>query len=52
MKFKTLLLVLSTIVTVANAQISLDYYLPKDISYNPSVPTPKQFLGHEIGNGI
>jgi len=49
MKFKTLLLVLSTIVTVANAQISLDYYLPKDISYNPSVPTPKQFLGHEIG---
>jgi len=32
-----------------NAQIDLDYYLPKDISYNPSVPTPKQTTGHEPG---
>src|SRR4030042_429440 len=33
----------------ANAQVTLDYYLPDDLSYNPSVPTPKQFIGHEIG---
>jgi hypothetical protein len=34
---------------VTNAQISLDYYLPKDISYNLSIPTPKQFTGQEVG---
>jgi hypothetical protein len=49
MKIKTLLLVLLTIVTVTNAQVTLDYYLPKDISYNASIPTPKQFIGHEVG---
>lgn len=33
----------------ANGQVTLDYYLPKDITYDQSVPTPKQFVGHEIG---
>jgi hypothetical protein len=32
-----------------NAQVDLGYYLPKDISYNPSVTTPKQFTGSEVG---
>ena len=33
----------------ANAQ-DLSYFLPKgDFSYDPNIPTPKQFLGHEIG---
>lgn len=32
-----------------NAQVTLGYYLPKDVSYNPSIPTPKQFVGHEVG---
>lgn len=30
-------------------QVTLDYYLPKGISYNQSVPTPGQFFGHEVG---
>lgn len=27
----------------------LSYYLPKGYTYNPSVPTPKQVLGYEVG---
>ena len=33
----------------SNSQVTLDYYLPKTITCNSSVPTPKQFFGHEIG---
>jgi hypothetical protein len=25
------------------------YYLPQDISYDPKIPTPKQFLGYQVG---
>ena len=32
----------------AQEKINLTYYLP-DISYNPAVPTPAQYLGYEIG---
>ena len=28
---------------------SLDDYLPKDVSYNPDIPTPKEVLGYEVG---
>jgi hypothetical protein len=31
------------------AQVNLDYYLPKDVTYNKSIPTPKQYLGYEVG---
>ncbi|MBS1231536.1 MAG: zinc carboxypeptidase, partial [Bacteroidetes bacterium] len=33
----------------SNSQVTLDYYLPRTITCNSSVPTPKQFFGHEIG---
>jgi hypothetical protein len=33
----------------AKSQVTLDYYMPKGITYNSSVPTPKQFFGHEVG---
>ncbi|MTI88593.1 MAG: zinc carboxypeptidase [Balneolaceae bacterium] len=29
--------------------ITLDYYLPDDVSYDQSVPTPKSVLGTEVG---
>jgi hypothetical protein len=32
-----------------SAQTTLGYYLPKEISYDPAIPTPKQFFGHEVG---
>jgi len=31
------------------AQIGLDYYLPKNVTYNSRIPTPKAFLGYEVG---
>ena len=27
----------------------LSYYLPKNVSYNPAIPTPKSIIGHEVG---
>lgn len=32
-----------------SSQVSLSYYLPGDVTYNKSIPTPSQFAGHEIG---
>ncbi len=29
--------------------IDLSYYLPKDVSYNKAIPTPKSVIGHEVG---
>ena len=34
---------------LTNSQVTLDYYLPKNITYDSVIPTPKQFFGHEIG---
>jgi len=28
---------------------TLNDYLPKDVSYDPSIPTPKEILGYEVG---
>ncbi|NEM98053.1 M14 metallopeptidase family protein [Pontibacter burrus] len=33
----------------AQAQTTLTYYLPKDVSYNKNIPTPQQVLGYEVG---
>lgn len=33
----------------AQAQATLTYYLPKDVSYNKNIPTPQQILGYEVG---
>ena len=32
-----------------SSQVTLDYFLPADVSYNSTIPTPKQFTGHEVG---
>jgi hypothetical protein len=49
MKKYLLLLVLFFITLLSGAQVTLDYYLPEDVSYDLQIPTPKQFVGHEIG---
>ncbi len=33
----------------AFGQVSLDYYLPDDISYDESIPTPEEVVGHQVG---
>ena len=33
----------------ANAQVADDYYLPQNVTYNAAIPTPKQFLGYQVG---
>jgi hypothetical protein len=40
-------LVLSTL--SVTAQPDLSYYLPDGVTYNPSTPTPKSVIGHEVG---
>lgn len=35
--------------TFAQESLDLDYYLPQDITYDQSIPTPKQVFGHEVG---
>ncbi|WP_422362300.1 M14 family zinc carboxypeptidase [Reichenbachiella sp.] len=37
------------ILTNSEAQVSLNYYLPKNTSYNPAIPTPQSILGYEVG---
>ncbi|MFC3880022.1 M14 family metallopeptidase [Algoriphagus namhaensis] len=33
----------------SQAQVDLSYYLPQGYTYNPSVPTPEQVLGYQVG---
>lgn len=30
-------------------QVSLDYYLPQNVSFNPAIPTPESVIGHQVG---
>lgn len=50
---KKTILLLAAIVALQNvtAQETLDlnYYLPQDITYNKDIPTPKEVIGHEVG---
>ena len=32
-----------------NAQVSLDYYLPENVSYDKAIPTPESVLGAQVG---
>jgi len=33
----------------AQKTLDLNYYLPQDISYDENIPTPKEIIGHEVG---
>ena len=45
----SILIFLITLSTLAQATLDLSYYLPQNITYNKDIPTPKQVIGHEIG---
>lgn len=52
MKFFTLAFycIFSITIIAQEYQVDLDYYLPKDVTYNPQIPTPKDIIGHEVGD--
>lgn len=43
-----LLVVLGQLLYAQNS-VTLDYYLPQDISYDPNIPKPSEVIGHEVG---
>jgi hypothetical protein len=49
MKRMVLLPVAFLLCLIINAQVTLDYFLPKDVTYNKEIPTPANFTGHETG---
>ena len=46
---KLLLLCLFVSFSSMAQKVDLSYYLPKDVSYNRSIPTPVSVIGHEVG---
>lgn len=49
MKLNITILFLFCTISVAFSQVNLDYYLPDSTEYNPSIPTPKSVIRHEVG---
>ncbi len=45
----TILLGLITFVSLAQDNLSLEYYLPKNVTYNSEIPTPQSILGFVPG---
>ena len=43
-----LLILMGTYALCTEAQ-DLSYYLPQDVTYNPSIPKPKDIIFHEVG---
>lgn len=43
------LAILGAFFTFTTHAKTLEDYLPKDVSYNPAIPTPKEVLGYEVG---
>ncbi len=49
MKGIALLLFLATTTLFSQSQTDLSYYLPQDVEYNASIPTPHNVIGHDVG---
>lgn len=49
-KILALSIIITQLIMYAGAQeFDLKYYLPNKTSYNPKIPTPKQVIGHHVG---
>ena len=35
--------------SISAQKVDLSYYLPKNVTYDKSIPTPKEIVGHEVG---
>ncbi len=42
-------LLIGCFTSFAQEKVTLDYYLPQDISYDPNIPKPADIIGHEVG---
>lgn len=52
MRFFTIVITLfiaSSTLLAQSGKVDLDYYLPKDVTYNPDIPTPDSVLGYTPG---
>ena len=38
-----------TLLSFSQQTTDLSYYLPKDVTYDSNIPTPKSVIGHEVG---
>lgn len=43
------LILLFTTTLLSQSQTELSYYLPQNVTYNPSIPTPQSVIGHNVG---
>ncbi len=44
-----LFLLATSTLLYSQTQNNLSYYLPQDVEYNPSIPTPQSVIGHNVG---
>jgi hypothetical protein len=49
MRIITLAFLLIAVKSLSQTQISLDYYLPQNVTYNSNIPKPADVIGHEVG---
>ncbi|CAL2101392.1 Zinc carboxypeptidase [Tenacibaculum sp. 190130A14a] len=49
MKKLSFLLFFVSLSILSQQKIDLSYYLPNDVTYNKTIPTPKSIIGHEVG---
>jgi hypothetical protein len=48
-KTTTTLLLIFSLIGLAQDSIDLDYYLPQNITYDENIPRPADIIGHEVG---
>ncbi|MCW3087336.1 MAG: zinc carboxypeptidase [Sediminibacterium sp.] len=46
---KLLLIFSLCVLSIVTKAQDLNYYLPKNVTYNAAIPTPKSIIGHEVG---
>jgi hypothetical protein len=46
---KLLVFFLFISISISAQEVDLSYYLPNNVTYNKNVPTPKDIMGHEVG---
>ncbi len=49
MKYFYFLLLFPISVSLFSQDLTLDYYLPENITYNADIPKPSEIIGHEVG---